>query len=153
METPTCFILNGIRSPITTASRNSNLAEGIAAETPHGPGPPVIRSRLTGILPDLWEPTRAFATILRGVRFAMPRENSTGVTTRFATPRTGVWYGTTHAWFSDWSNVHPEGSGPGTHANANRRRTCDCRPNFRICCARWSRKQAVIPWERRTAQN
>src|SRR5260370_37798929 len=38
-ETATCFIPDGLRSPITTAFRNSNLAEGIAAETPQDPAP------------------------------------------------------------------------------------------------------------------
>jgi hypothetical protein len=35
----TCFIQNGIRSPITTASRNSTLAEGTAEETTPRSGP------------------------------------------------------------------------------------------------------------------
>ena len=51
METATCSTLSVIRSPTITASRNSNSAGGIAAETPHDQGPPVIRSPLTGRCP------------------------------------------------------------------------------------------------------
>lgn len=51
-ETTTCFILNRIRSPITTDSRNSSLVEDIAAETRPGYALRVIRSRLTGMVSD-----------------------------------------------------------------------------------------------------
>jgi hypothetical protein len=40
-------------------------------------------------------------------------------------------------------------SGPGTHANANRGRTCDCGPHFRICCSGSSCRRCVIHWGKR----
>jgi hypothetical protein len=45
------------------------LGDGIAGETPHDPGPPVIRSRLTGTLFTPCVPIRGPLTILRTVRF------------------------------------------------------------------------------------
>jgi hypothetical protein len=83
MEIAMCFILNGIRSLITTAFRNSSLAEDIAAETRRGQALRVIRSRLTGMVSDPCVLTRVPRTMSPAARFALPRKSSTNLIARF----------------------------------------------------------------------